>query len=70
MPKVGKKTFAYTKTGMKKAAVEAKKTEKKITKKKDYVSFQSALGHIYARFMDSCAILCSSLELQIFVEDF
>ena len=39
MPKVGKKTFAYTKTGMKKAAVEAKKTEKKITKKKDYVSF-------------------------------
>jgi|TARA_R110000824_G_scaffold394040_1_gene593591 hypothetical protein len=36
MPKVGKKTFAYTKAGMKKAAAAAKKTGKKVTKRKGY----------------------------------
>tara|TARA_R110001592_G_scaffold180466_1_gene422801 strand:- start:142 stop:252 length:111 start_codon:yes stop_codon:yes gene_type:complete len=36
VPKVGKKTFAYTKAGKKQAATEAKKTGKKMTKKKGY----------------------------------
>jgi|TARA_R110000782_G_scaffold25310_11_gene65859 hypothetical protein len=36
MPKVGKKTFPYTKAGTKKAAAVAKNTGKKVTKKKGY----------------------------------
>ncbi len=36
MPKVGKKTFAYSAAGKKKAATYAKKTGKKMTKKKGY----------------------------------
>jgi hypothetical protein len=34
MPKVGKKHFSYTKAGYAAAAAEAKKTGKKVTKKK------------------------------------
>tara|TARA_R110000824_G_scaffold84771_6_gene211202 strand:- start:1919 stop:2038 length:120 start_codon:yes stop_codon:yes gene_type:complete len=33
MPKVGKKTFPYTKAGVKKAKVEANKVGKKIVKR-------------------------------------
>ena len=33
MPKVGKKTFPYTKAGVKKAKVESKKVGKKIVKR-------------------------------------
>tara|TARA_Y100001973_G_scaffold85129_1_gene126862 strand:+ start:2972 stop:3082 length:111 start_codon:yes stop_codon:yes gene_type:complete len=36
MPKVGKKSFSYTKAGKKKATAHAKKTGKKMTKKKGY----------------------------------
>mgnify|MGYP001203043001 CR=1 FL=1 len=36
MPKVGKKSFSYSKAGKKKAASYAKKTGKKMTKKKGY----------------------------------
>jgi len=36
MPKVGKKKFSYTKAGMKEAKAHAKKTGKKMTKKKKY----------------------------------
>jgi len=32
MPKVGKKTFSYSKSGVKKAKAEAKKTGKKVVK--------------------------------------
>ena len=34
MPKVGNKKFAYTKTGMAKAKTAAKKSGKKVVKKK------------------------------------
>ena len=34
MPKVGKKHYSYTAAGMKKAKAEAKRTGKKINKKK------------------------------------
>jgi len=34
MPKVGKKHFAYTKAGRKAASAYAKKTGKKVTRKK------------------------------------
>ena len=34
MPKVGKKTFSYTKAGMKKAKAAAKKSGKKVSYKK------------------------------------
>lgn len=34
MPRVGKKKFAYTKDGMKKAKAHAKKTGKKVKKAK------------------------------------
>tara|TARA_R100000541_G_scaffold9431_2_gene17074 strand:- start:2691 stop:2810 length:120 start_codon:yes stop_codon:yes gene_type:complete len=34
MPKVGKKTFPYTKAGVKKAKVQAKKVGKKVVKAK------------------------------------
>ena len=36
MPKVGKRHFSYSKAGRKKAATYAKKTGKKMTKKKRY----------------------------------
>ena len=36
MPKVGKKKFSYTKKGKKAATEYAKKTGRKITKKKGY----------------------------------
>ena len=36
MPKVGKKKFSYTKKGKQAAKKYAKKTGKKVTKKKDY----------------------------------
>jgi hypothetical protein len=36
MPKVGKKTFPYTKAGKAAAAKAAKKSGKKMTKKKGY----------------------------------
>ncbi len=36
MPKVGKKKFSYTKKGKKAAKEYAKKTGKKVTKKKGY----------------------------------
>ena len=32
MPKVGKKTFSYSKSGVKKAKAEAKKTGRKVVK--------------------------------------
>jgi|TARA_S200002703_G_C3689156_1_gene211592 hypothetical protein len=36
MPKVGGKSYSYTKSGMAKAKAEAKKTGKKMTMKKGY----------------------------------
>ena len=36
MPKVGGKSYSYTKSGMAKAKAEAKKTGKKVTMKKGY----------------------------------
>ena len=36
MPKVGKRTFSYDKKGKKAASYYAKKTGKKMTKKKKY----------------------------------
>ena len=36
MPKVGKRTFPYTKKGEKAASAYSKKTGKKMTKKKKY----------------------------------
>tara|TARA_A100001037_G_scaffold301675_1_gene331708 strand:- start:2843 stop:2953 length:111 start_codon:yes stop_codon:yes gene_type:complete len=36
VPKVGKKSFAYSKAGKKKAQAYAKKSGKKVTKKKGY----------------------------------